>query len=69
MNNISCKIREFRISRNLKQSFVARKLNIHISTYCQIENGKIEITLDRFLKLLLVLNIDLKEVNLNEFIN
>lgn len=57
MKSVGLKIRNIREQKNIKQSYIAGKLNIHTSTYCQIENGNIELTLTRLTEIIKILQI------------
>ncbi len=51
-------IRLARIERNRTQEFIATKLNLTQSYYAKIERGNAKLTLDLFLQLLDILEID-----------
>ena len=57
MKSVGQKIRSIRVEQNIKQSYMAGKLNIHTSTYCQIEKGNLELTLTRLTEILKILQI------------
>jgi transcriptional regulator with XRE-family HTH domain len=62
MKNIGRKIKALRLQRNLKQQFLADRLQIHVSTYSQIENGNHELTLSRLTAILRLLNANYTDV-------
>lgn len=55
-------LRQARISRGMKQDYVASKLRIAASTFCLIERGERGLSVQRFIKLL-----ELYELTLADF--
>lgn len=62
MKNIGRNIKALRLQRNYKQQYMAERLQIHVSTYSQIENGKHELTLSRLTAILCLLNANYTDV-------
>ncbi|MCW3467585.1 helix-turn-helix domain-containing protein [Chitinophaga nivalis] len=48
-------IRRLRIERNLTQEYLAHELDISQNAYCKIENGQVNITVDRLEKIAAIL--------------
>lgn len=70
MKLITQKIKNARETKNISQSWMAHKLGIHRSTYCEIENGNIELTVSRLFKILSLLDIspmDILPKNANDY--
>jgi len=58
MRDILSTIKQIRRDQNLRQEDVADKLFIAKETYNHIESGKIRLTLENYIKICKVLNID-----------
>lgn len=56
--NVLKSIRLARIEKNHTQEFIATKLNLTQSYYAKIEGGNAKLTLDMFLQLLDILELD-----------
>ncbi|PSL47553.1 helix-turn-helix protein [Chitinophaga niastensis] len=48
-------IRKLRMERNLTQEYIAHELDISQNAYCKIENGQVNITVDRLEKIAAIL--------------
>jgi transcriptional regulator with XRE-family HTH domain len=51
VENLWERLRQIRISKNLKQKDMAQKMGISRSTYSKIESGKVELTVKNLLKI------------------
>ncbi len=49
-------IRKLRLERSLTQEYVALELGISQNAYCKIENGQVQLTIERLQKIAAVLN-------------
>ncbi len=56
------KIRQLRDAKGYSQDNVAAMLGIHQNTYCEIETGKAKLSLERYLKLSEILEVDAVEM-------
>ncbi|KAA2243006.1 helix-turn-helix transcriptional regulator [Chitinophaga agrisoli] len=52
-------IRKLRLERSLTQEYVALELGISQNAYCKIENGQVQLTIDRLQKIAAVLDTSL----------
>jgi transcriptional regulator with XRE-family HTH domain len=57
MNFMHKKIKELRERANYTQRYVAEELGVDNATYSRIENGKIDITVSRLIKLASILHV------------
>ncbi len=64
-SNIGKRLQETRIQNQISQKYMAEYLNISIPYIRKLENGKINIELEKFLKICDFLNISIQDV-LNE---
>ncbi len=55
------KIRKIRISKGIKSKFVANKINMSPSSYCDIESGRKKLTLEHALIIADALGVDIKD--------
>lgn len=56
------KIRKIRENRGYKQEFVADQLNITQRTYSNIESGKTQLTVERLIEIVRILDTSLSEI-------
>ena len=61
-SSILTKITKKRLERNFSQHYMASQLNISQSYYNKIENGKKELTINRILDIVKVLNIPVTDL-------
>jgi len=55
-------IKAFREIKNLTQEYVATKLNMSTANYSNLENGKIELTLSRLIKIAEIMDVDFRKM-------
>ncbi|WP_143307827.1 helix-turn-helix domain-containing protein [Chitinophaga vietnamensis] len=48
---IAATIKRLRMERNLTQEYIAQELDISQNAYCKLENGQVNITIDRLEKI------------------
>jgi DNA-binding XRE family transcriptional regulator len=62
MQLIARKIKKIRCEKNISQSWVAMKLGIHRTTYTEIENGNIELTVTRLFEIITLLDLKYSDI-------
>lgn len=62
MKNITKRIIEIRNSKGISQEYMAEMLHMSQPAYCKIENNKSKLSLERFFKIIEILNLNVQDV-------
>jgi transcriptional regulator with XRE-family HTH domain len=62
MRKITERIKEIRTSKGLSHEYMAEMLHISQPAYCKIENNKSKLSLERFFKIIEILNLNVQDV-------
>lgn len=61
-HNVACAIRAYRETRGYSQEYMADMLDICQSAYANLESGKTSLSIDRLMKISIVLDCDIHEL-------
>ncbi|MEO3405475.1 helix-turn-helix transcriptional regulator [Mucilaginibacter sp. CAU 1740] len=62
VSGVTDNIRHIRRAKDYTQAYMAQHLDISQTTYSNIESGSVALTLDRFLAIAQILDVDTKEL-------
>lgn len=66
-SRISSKLKELRIERNLTQEFVAQKADVNTSHICNIENGRVKVSLSTLVQICNALDVTVDYILSDEY--